>query len=468
MHNLKMISAWIPPVAGLVLITLAAGEGRAAVLLAAVPSALIIAGGTRCLIYPDLRAPQQVAIGAVLAILLALPVALTVDAGLALAMLGLAIPAFIAGGWYQVRLQPRIEDVPAPRPGPVYSAKVALDSAMLGGMAFLTPPPTPAALAESVRDTEAIYALFSDRGYLATPQQFHTRPPDVTSPNLASMRIGGYDGEHLHFDSTFEPDPELPGRDRWLAHAPNRTAHAWILRHRHPAPWLVCVHGFGMGNLKQDFRIFKAGRLHERCGVNIAQFVLPVHGARSPGGFNGSKFFGLSPIDFIHAETQAMWDLRRLIAWIRQQDATGIGLFGISLGGYTSALLSALEQDIDCVVAAVPPSDMIAQLEYYAGTMERRQFAAAGVDWTRERAVTSVVAPLAMPTQVPVEGRYIFGATGDQFVPIEQVNALWRHWEQPRIRWATSGHVTALQQRGLFELVEEAVESRLKSREQPA
>jgi hypothetical protein len=53
--------------------------------------------------------------------------------------------------------------------------------------------------------------------------------------------------------------------------------------------------------------------------------------------------------------------------------------------------------------------------------------------------------------------RFIFAATGDQFVPVEQVRALWRHWERPRISWCTGGHVSALLQREPRALVDEAV-----------
>jgi len=68
-----------------------------------------------------------------------------------------------------------------------------------------------------------------------------------------------------------------------------------------------------------------------------------------------------------------------------------------------------------------------------------------------------VVSPLGMPPRVEHRGRYIFAATGDQFVPIEQVRALWQHWERPRIYWCTGSHVSAMMQRGPRDLVDEAI-----------
>lgn len=463
MHNFKLLSAWVPVIAGLCLLLLAAQAGYPALLLAVIPGILLITGGTRSLLFTDLRAPQLVAIGSVLALLLALPLGLVAGYTPGLAALALSVCAFIACGWFEIRLRPALDQVPAPQPTPAYSLQVALDDAILGVMSALTPPSTPAALRDAVRESEATHAFLTERGCIEEPLRFYPKPPAVTSPALSPLRVRGHDCEHLRFDSEYQPDEQLPGRDRWLGYRENLSSHAVILRHKQPGPWLVCVHGFGMGDVKGDFRTFRAAQLHARAGMNVALFTLPVHGPRAPGGFNGEKFFGLSVVDFLHAEAQAIWDLRRLIAWIRTQEATQVGVFGISLGAYTSALLCGVEEGISCVIAGVPPTDMIAQSEYLAGTRERRLAGIAGVDLARDRAVYSVVSPLRLPPLVPHGGRFIFAATGDQFVPIEQVHALWRHWERPRISWCRGGHVSALMLPEPRRLVDEALETSLKT-----
>jgi pimeloyl-ACP methyl ester carboxylesterase len=313
-------------------------------------------------------------------------------------------------------------------------------------------------LREAVEESEAAHTLFVERGWIEKPESFHKTPPEIQSVAWKPLRIRGYDCEHLSFDSEFEPDYALPGRDRWLSYRENQTSHAWVLRHKQPGPWLICVHGAGMGNPKQDFQAFRARQLHEQSGLNVAMYVLPVHGPRAPGGFSGAKFFGNSPLDFLHAESQAIWDLRRLIGFIQRQEATQIGVIGISLGGYTSALLAGLEDRLSCVIASVPPSDMIhTTREYLAGSVERRLSAAAGVDNNRDRALYRVVSPLALSPRVEHQGRFIFAATGDQFVPIEQVRALWLHWQKPRISWCTGGHLSSQMQRDFHLLVDEAI-----------
>lgn len=454
----KRISAWIPALAGLCLLMLTARAGGMSFALAALPGSLLLAGGVRALLAPDLRAPQHTATGAVFGLLLALPIGLAGGVALGLVALALSCIALVAGGWHQISLQPAFEEVPAPAPTPVYSARVALDDALLNLFSLMAPQPTKDTLREAVQESEEAHALFTERGWIENPASFHLAPPEIRSVEWKPLRVRGLDCEHLSFDSEFEPDAAIPGRDRWLSYRENRRCHAWVLRNKQPGPWLVCVHGAAMGNPGQDFQAFRARELHERSGLNVAMFVLPVHGPRTPGGFSGARFFGHSPLDFLHAESQAIWDLRRLIGWLHQQEATRVGVFGISLGGYTSALLAGLETRLDCVIASVPPSDMIhTTREYLAGSVERRLSAAAGVDNERDRALYRVVSPLAMSPRIEHRGRFIFAATGDQFVPIEQVRALWLHWQKPRISWCTGGHLSSQMQREFHLLVDEAI-----------
>jgi len=127
-------------------------------------------------------------------------------------------------------------------------------------------------------------------------------------------------------------------------------------------------------------------------------------------------------------------------------------------------VLASVEDDLACVIAGVPPTDMIAHREYLASPQERRVASIAGVDLAIDRVLYRVVAPLDLAPRVPQQGRFMFAATGDQFVPVEQVHALWRHWERPRISWATGGHVSALMQAEPRKLVDEAVAASLAER----
>ena len=74
---------------------------------------------------------------------------------------------------------------------------------------------------------------------------------------------------------------------------------------------------------------------------------------------SGDRILSGDVMDTVHAGAQAMWDVRRLIAWLRQpgQDAPAVGVIGYSLGGYTAALLAGLESGVDCVISGNPAVD---------------------------------------------------------------------------------------------------------------
>src|SRR3546814_8174322 len=50
--------------------------------------------------------------------------------------------------------------------------------------------------------------------------------------------------------------------------------------------------------------------------------------------------------DLVYAESQALWDLRRTLAWLRANESGArVGVYGISLGGYNAALLSGYRSE---------------------------------------------------------------------------------------------------------------------------
>ena len=110
-------------------------------------------------------------------------------------------------------------------------------------------------------------------------------------------------------------------------------------------------------------------------------------------------------LDTVHAEAQAMWDLRRWLGWIRAQGGAPIGVYGLSLGGYNAALLACLDDDLACVVAGIPATDFAR-----AGLAARARARAArrrarGLERDRVERVLRVVSPLALEPLVPHERR---------------------------------------------------------------
>src|SRR5690606_20437156 len=123
----------------------------------------------------------------------------------------------------------------------------------------------------------------------------------------------------------------------------------------------------------------------------------------------------------------------RLLSWLRAQGAARIGVYGLSLGGYSTALLASLDGDLACAVAGIPATDF-ARLSWKHGPPDSlRRAEEHGVGIGEIRDLKKVVSPLALTPQVPRERRFVFGGTADQLVPPDLVRDLWWHWDRPAI-----------------------------------
>jgi len=363
--------------------------------------------------------------------------------GLELALRGLLAPGVVAG-----RLVARVGSA-AEDAGPVapaslgLTAKIALDEAF-----FLTE--TLSARLVSVRDRGRLAAeladaeaLFAERGWLADPASYHRRPLPLRGARLVPGRARGLAFTALAAPSEYEPHAGEPGRDRWLGYAANRTAHAWLLRHPGPErPWLVCVPAYRMGFPLADFLAFPVAWMHRALGLNVAIPVMPLHGPRRVGWRTGDGCISGDFLDSVHMAAQGVWDVRRLVDWLRAEGAPAVGVYGLSLGGHTATLLAALEPDLACVVAGIAPVCYLGLARWnlpwpICAVAERLGFIDA-----RLAGVLRVISPLAMPPRVPRGRRWLYAAMADRLVPRRQTLDLWEHWGRPRIAWYPGTHVS--------------------------
>lgn len=252
---------------------------------------------------------------------------------------------------------------------------------------------------------------------------------------------------HLRVASGYAPHAGEPGRERWLAHPCNDTAHVYLLEHEEPRPWLVCVHGFAMGSPRVNMLGFPVELLYEELGLNLAFPVLPLHGPRGTALLSGGEVFAPDHLRMVHLFAQAAWDVRRLVRWLRARGAENIGLYGISLGGYVASLVASLEDGLDCVIAGIPPVDFPNLARDNEPRVMSRLSEELRVDWDLVRAVTHPVSPLAFRPRVPRTGRFIYAGVADRVVRPYQPRSLWRHWGKPEIHWFPGGHVLGVRNR---------------------
>jgi hypothetical protein len=336
------------------------------------------------------------------------------------------------------------DSVPAPHLSLGLAAQVAMDEALLA-MA-MTPRrfPLPGDYARVSRELAEAETLYAREGWIGEPGTYHRTPPrlfgsDVTTSTGWAM---GQGYERLDWDSGFTPHPDEPGADRWMSFEPNRTASAVIVRHPEgPRPWVIAVHGFCMGFPFMDFQGLQVNRLHQELGMNVALPALPLHGPRRVTLVSGEPFLSFELMNAVHGLTQAMWDIRRLITYIRQQGATSISLYGVSLGAYAVSLLAGLEHDIDGVVSGIPVTDFPGLFHRHSPHDIRARSIEHKIMGGPAENVYRVVSPLSLQPKVPRRGRFIFAGYGDRLALPEQAQRLWEHWDRPRISWYSGGHV---------------------------
>lgn len=431
---------WLIAVAGVAWLVCAAEGGLLAIIAAALPAALLLAAATAMVLFPgDRLVPRAGATGALVGLVFAVPL-LFIAPGQALLLGALSAVAGLASGRLAADdlLPAAGQEVPA-MTLPL-AAEIALDEAVLGSlttaMGVYSRPVQPRVGRELAQTLDWLEA----GGWLDSPAAFHRAPPPIGPVSLASRRIAGLDCEAMRFDSEFEPREGAPGRDRWLGYKNNRKSEVRVVRSPGSRDWLVCIHGLAMGRAWLDLHAMSAAWLHSR-GVNLAFPVLPLHGPRAKGMASGAGFISGDVSNTLHALTQTAWDIRRLLAWLRDEGAERVGLMGLSLGGYSTALVASLEDDLECAIAGIPAAEFGELTCYHANGRALALAARENITPARISRALTPVSPLAMSPRVARAQRFIFGAMADRFVPPGQVDTLWRHWEEPDIQWYPGGHL---------------------------
>jgi dienelactone hydrolase len=461
--NLKRFEFWILLVCGLAWLNAGAGEGLLALLLVAIPGGTMLSAAIGFLFYPgDHGIARTGALGALIGAAFSVPVLLA-DPAMALGLAVASVAGFVACGLIGREVVPVPEDLDAPAATPRLGAEVAADEAVLGLTSITMGVFSDGGQTAVAREIHEALEWYEENGWTKKPTGFHESPPPLEDSDIdfEYRDVSGLPMEIMSFDSGFTARPEAPGGRRYMGYAPCRRGYAWVLRGDENAPWLVNVHGLTMGQPRLDLKLLQAELLHRSLGLNLVFPVLPLHGPRGLSKISGRGYLSGSAMDTVHAQTQALWDIRRIIGWLWGQGSDRIGLHGVSLGGFTIALVAGLEPGLRCAIAGIPASDAAWLVWWHSSQAVRRECLKAGIDRDVLGQAFRVIAPLAVDPQVPGSHRYIYAGLADRFVPPVLVDRLWRHWGQPSIHWYPGAHLSVLVHEGPRDYLRRAVEASL-------
>lgn len=310
--------------------------------------------------------------------------------------------------------------------------RAAVDLALGAARRSSGPKPDPE---QQLRQLARVAEAYGDPRLIAEPDAFFL-PPPLPSVRRSTVRPlpGGGAVEDLSFPSAFVPTHEFP-REKYLAYAENSTAAARHWRHPTPRATVVCIHGYLGGNLTFEEAAFEAPRLYQ-WGLDVLITVLPFHGPRSPVGRRG-MFPGTDPWRSVEGFAHAISDLRAWQAWLRAEGSSAIGTFGMSLGGYTAALLATVDPRVDFTTLMVPLASMgDAYLQHRARLPEPPPA------WVGRRIDDSlrVVSPFSRPPAVAPESVLVLAAASDGITPAGHSERLREHFDA-RFDTFAGGHL---------------------------
>ncbi len=311
-----------------------------------------------------------------------------------------------------------------------------------------------------LRDHLAYQGFYAGRLDPAQPDHFFQPPPAglYIRRDLPSFPIfRPLEGvcEDLSFLSPFETvNPAL--RASYHRHWANRAAHARIWRHnRGPRPTVIAIHGFGADPYWLNEWLFAIRWFYEQLGCDVMLFTLPFHGPRQTrfSLFSGQGFFSGGLAHLNEAFAQAVHDFRVFFNWLHtEQGVERIGVTGISLGGYTAALLAAVEPRLQFALPHVPVVSLADLALEWTPLDWMIQPTLAGLqrDVQDLRRYLAPHCPLTYRPAIPMERLMIVGGVGDRLAPPRQTRLLWDHWERCRLHWFPGSHILHLDRAAVF------------------
>lgn len=311
------------------------------------------------------------------------------------------------------------------------------------------------------------YEKYADRG----------RVEAVFAPPLRGLRVrqqllplwDGIPRARLSFESPFVPlHPEMVSS--YTAFRRNAHAEAEHWTHANgPRPTLMFMHGFLLHPHALNARMFYL-RWFWNAGYDVLLVKLPFHGARRAlsDPFSGYGWFAHGIAHLNEGMLHAIHDARAWIDYLEARGAPSIGASGLSLGGYLSALLAAVDERL---AFCMPNSPVVTVIDMAREWQPTRTLIATGkalgvIDPMQLRHATALHSPLTYAPRIAPERVLIIGGAGDRFTSPRFVRLLHDHWAGSGLKWFPGNHLLHFGQREYLKAMRRHMD--LYSEKQPA
>lgn len=331
-----------------------------------------------------------------------------------------------------------------------------IDDITLLAMRRRRPPRPESDLQRIESEIDEAVEMYRRLGWMDQPELAFPAPPPPTTYDSKPARAARFRYQHITFDSGYAPPPDCPAGARWVAMESNRTIHTWVMRHPGPQrPWMVCLHGTGMGRPLMDLGLFRANWLYDHMGVNVACPILPLHGPRRATVPEDMNYPSEDALHNLHGTLQAVWDVRRVLASLRSQGNHHLGVMGISLGGMIAGLVGDLDADLSCVILGAPVAELGALIERHkAGPIDPGE--AHNLQVARQ--LDAIISPLSISPKTPRDRRFIYAGVVDKMVHHRYHGGrIWEHWDKPQALWYNGGHSALGYSRAVGRFIEQAM-----------
>lgn len=250
--------------------------------------------------------------------------------------------------------------------------------------------------------------------------------------------------DNISFPSSFTAiNPAM--RKRWNALEVNNIVRAQHWRHDDgPRPTLCVIHGFMGSSYLANGRFFSMPWYY-RSGYDVLLFTLPFHGQRAEkcSPFSGFGYFAGGLGGFAESMAQAVHDFRSIVDYLRHTGVERIALTGLSLGGYTSALVASVDDRLQAVIPNCPVVTPVTMFDQWfpANKLVGLGLALSSINRDDLNAGLAYHCPLNYQPQLAKDRRMIITGLADRMAPPGQAVMLWEHWDRCALHWFPGSHV---------------------------